>query len=296
MAKKFTGIYVALLTPFAADEVAVDKFRDNIHKYNEHGLAGYVVLGSTGECVSLTDEESERLVRAARETAAKGKAVIAGTARESTRLTIDFTNRMADCGAEAALVRPPAYFKSKMTSEALKAHYLTVADHAKVPIIVYNIPANTGISLEAKLIAELAGHPNIVGLKESSGTIPFLGELVRRLPADFSYLLGHGSAFLPALLMGASGAILAVANAAPDICVSIYRLFSEGKIREAAARQLDLIPLNKSVMETYGIPGLKYAAERQGWYGGPVRSPLLPIEEKGRAEIDALLKSLGLIA
>ena len=295
MAKKFKGIYAALLTPFVGDEIAADKFRDNILKFNEYDLTGYVVLGSTGECVSLSDEESERLVRTAREAAAKGKAIIAGTARESTRLTVEFTNRMADLGVDAALVRPPSYFKSKMTHEALKKHYLAVADRSRVPVILYNVPQNTGITLEGKLILELAGHPNIMGLKESSGTIAFLGELIRRLPADFSYLLGHGSAFLPALLMGASGAILAVANAAPDLCVKTFRLFSEGRIGEAAALQLDLVPLNKAVMEIYGIPGLKYALDRQGWYGGPVRPPLLPMEENGKAEIDAQLRKLGLI-
>ena len=295
MAKKFRGIYPALLTPFVGDEIATDKFRDNTLKFNEQDLAGYVVLGSTGECVSISDEESGRLVRTAREAAAKGKTIIAGTARESTRLTIDFTNRMADLGVDAALVRPPSYFKAKMTKEALKKHFLAVADRSRVPIIVYNIPQNTGLSLEGQLILELSEHPNIVGLKESSGTISFLGELIRRLPADFSYLLGHGSAFLPALLMGASGAILAVANAAPALCAKTFRLFNEGKIKEAAALQLDLVPLNKAVMESYGIAGLKYALDRQGWYGGPVRLPLLPMEEKGQVEIDALLEKLGLI-
>jgi len=295
MAKAFTGIYVALVTPFVGEEISTEKLRDNVHQYNDHDLAGYVVLGSTGECVSISDEESERLVKTVRDAAGRGKKVIAGTARESTKLTIEFTNRMADLGAEAALVRPPSYYKSKMIHEALKKHFLEVADRARVPVIVYNIPQNTGITLEGKLILELAGHPNIMGLKESSGTIAFLGELMRRLPADFSYLLGHGSAFLPALLMGASGAILAVANAAPGLCVKIYRLFNEGKIAEAASLQLDLGPLNKAVMEVYGIPGLKYALDRQGLHGGPVRLPLLPMEEKGEAEIDALLKKLGLI-
>jgi 4-hydroxy-2-oxoglutarate aldolase len=295
MAKKFTGIYPALLAPFAGEEIAPEKLRDNILKFNDHALSGYLVLGSTGECVSISDEESERLVKTARSAAAKDRTIIAGTARESTKLTIDFTNRMADLGADAALVRPPSYFKAKMTGEVLRKHFLSVADRSKLPLILYNIPQNTGISIEAKLILELAGHPNIVGLKESSGTISFLGELIRQLPADFSYLSGHGSAFLPALLLGASGAILAVANAAPGLCSKIFRLFDEGKILEAAALQLDLVPLNKAAMETYGIPGLKYALDLLGWYGGPVRLPLLPIEEKGKAELEGHLKKLGLI-
>ena len=295
MAKTYTGIYIALVTPFDGDEVSAEKFRDNILKYNETGLAGYVVLGSTGECVSLSDDESALLVRTARQAAAKGKKVIAGTARESTRLTVEFTNRIADLGVDAALVRPPSYFKSKMTTEALKRHYLAVADHSRVPIIVYNIPQNTGLTLDGSLIVELSQHPNITGLKESGGNLVLLGEIIRRLPGDFSYLSGHPSVFLPALLMGASGAILAVANAVPDICAKIYDLFGRGRIDEAAALQLDLVPLIKSVMDTYGIPGLKYSLDVLGWHGGPVRSPLLPLEDKGKTEITARLKDLGLV-
>ncbi len=295
MPKRFNGIYTALLTPFRKDEIALDHFRDNIARYNATGLAGYVVLGSTGECVSITDDEAAALVKTAREAAGPGKAVIAGTARESTRLTIEFTRRAADLGAEAALVRTPSYFKGKMTRDVLKAYYLEVADAAPVPVIVYNVPANTGITLEGPLILELSSHPNIAGLKESGGNLILAGELIPRLPADFSYLLGHGSAFLPALLLGASGAILAVANAAPSVCVEIYDLFKSGKIVEAARRQLELIPLNKAVMETYGIPGLKYALEAQGGHGGEARRPLLPIDDRAKSEIRARLQALGLI-
>jgi 4-hydroxy-2-oxoglutarate aldolase len=295
LAKTFTGIYVALVTPFDGDEVSAEKFRSNILKYNETGLAGYLVLGSTGECVSLTDDESAHLVRTARQAAAKGKKVIAGTARESTRLTVEFTNRMADLGIDAALIRPPCYYKSKMTTEALKRHYLAVADRSRVPVILYNIPQNTGLTFEGSLIVELSQHPNITGLKESGGNLVLLDEIIRRLPADFSYLLGHGSAFLPALLMGASGAILAVANAAPDVCAKIYDLFIRGHIAEAAALQLDLVPLNNSVMGVYGIPGLKYAVDVLGLHGGSVRAPLLPLDDKGKAEIAARLKELGLV-
>lgn len=295
MPEKMKGIYAALLTPFVGEEISTEKFKDNIRHYNETDLDGYVVLGSTGECVSISDDESERLVRTARDTAAKGKKVIAGTGRESTKLTIEFTDRMANLGIDAALIRPPSYFKSKMTKDALKTHFLTVAEKSHVPVIVYNIPQNTGISLEANLIVELAKHPQIIGLKESSGTIAFLGEIIRQLPPDFSFLVGHGSVFLPALLIGASGAILAVANAAPRICARIYRLFTEGKIKEAAELQLDLLPLNRAVMETYGISGLKYTLDIQGWYGGPARPPLVPLETQGKAELKELLQRLGLV-
>lgn len=294
MEKKFRGIFAALVTPFVGEKLSIEKFKDNIQKYNASALAGYIVLGSTGECVSLSDEESARLVRAAREAAAKGKKVIAGTARESTKLTVEFTNAMADLGIDAALVRPPSYYKSRMSRDALKKHYLTLADKSRVPLIIYNIPQNTGISLESRLIMELSSHSNIIGLKESAGNLSFLGEVVPKVPAGFSYLLGSGNVILPGLVMGACGAILSVANAAPDICLEIYKLFQENKIEAAAKLQRDLIPLNKSIMETYGIPGLKYALDVRGYYGGPCRLPLLPIEEKGKAELRGLMKKLGL--
>jgi 4-hydroxy-2-oxoglutarate aldolase len=299
MAKMFQGIYPALLTPFEGDasgpggDVAVEKFRDNIQRFNDYDMAGYVVGGSTGECVSVSQDEAAELVETAKTAAAPGRPIIAGTAQQSTRLTIEFTRRLADCGADAALVRPPSYYKSRMTRESLRRHYLALADVSPVPIVIYNIPQNTGITVDPGLIVELANHPKIVGLKESSGSMAYLGEIIRELPADFSYLTGSGYVVLPSLLAGASGAILAVANAAPALCVEIYRLFKEGKIEEAQARQLDLVPLNKAAMETYGIPGLKYALELQGLYGGPVRLPLLPIDEKGQAALRTLIKKRG---
>jgi 4-hydroxy-2-oxoglutarate aldolase len=292
MTAELEGIFAALTTPFVDDEVSIPRFEENIRKFNGTGLAGYVVLGSTGECVSLSDAESEALVQA---TAAPGKAVIAGTARESTRLTIDLTNRLADAGIDAALVRSPSYYKSRMTRDALKAHFLAVADKARVPILVYNIPANTGISLEASLVIELSAHPNIIGLKESSGNIAYLGEVIRRVPPGFRYFLGSGSVFLPGLELGACGAILAVANAAPELCSKIYRMFLEGKLEEARRLQLDLIPLNKAIMEGTGIAGLKHALDLRGYYGGPVRLPLLPPGEPAKTEIAVLMKGLGLV-
>jgi 4-hydroxy-2-oxoglutarate aldolase len=295
MSKRFEGIFAALTTPFVRDEVSVPKFKENIAKFNATGLAGYLVLGSTGESVSLSDAESEALARAARESAAPGKKVIAGTARESTKLTVEFTNRMAEIGVDAALVRPPSYYKSKMNLEALRAHYLAVADGAKVPVFIYNIPQNTGIFLESQLIVELARHPNVIGLKESAGNLAFLGEVIQHVPPDFHYFLGSGSVFLPALELGACGAILAVANAAPEICVRIYELFGEGRLEEARSLQLDLLPFNKAIMEGAGIPGLKHALDLRGFYGGPARLPLLPVDEQAKSDVAAHMRRLGIL-
>ncbi|HYA49229.1 MAG TPA: dihydrodipicolinate synthase family protein, partial [Burkholderiales bacterium] len=173
MSLPFEGVYAALTTPFAGDEVSAEKMRENVTKYNRTGLAGYLVLGSTGESVLIDDDESERLVEAVLAAAAPGRRILVGTARESTRATIGFTARAARQGVAAVLVRPPSYYKTKMTREALKHHFLAVAEASPVPVIIYNMPQNTGISLEPRLILELAPHRNIAGLKESSGSLAF---------------------------------------------------------------------------------------------------------------------------
>jgi 4-hydroxy-2-oxoglutarate aldolase len=297
MSLRLHGIFPALITPFRGgvrdEDVDLEAFAGNIGLLNATGLAGFVVLGSNGECVSLSWDEALGLVREARGAAAPGKLVIAGTGQESTSLTIDFTNAAAGLGADAALVRPPGYFKARMTREALKRHYLAVADAARIPVILYNIPQNTGVVIEPSLVVELSAHPNIIGIKDSSGSLSNLEEIVRRVPADFGCFVGSGCLILPALVMGARGAILGVANAAPDHCVRIYELFRQGKIEEAAALQLDIVPLNKAVMDTYGIPGLKYAVSLIGQKGGRARPPLLPLAETGPAEISRLMSEIG---
>ena len=294
MSKTLEGVFAALTTPFAGDEIATDKLRGNVEKYNQTNLSGYLVLGSTGESVSLTDGESLRLVEAVVAAARPGKKILVGTARESTKLTIAFTNRAAEFGMAAALVRPPCYFKTRMTREALRAHYLALAEAAKVPILVYNIPQNTGVPLDTQLVIELAAHPNIIGLKESSGSMGFLADVGPYVPRSFHYFLGSGHILYPGLEMGADGAILAVANAAPELCAEIFRLFQAGNKDDARRLQLDLVPLNKMLVEVYGIAGLKHALDLRGYYGGPTRLPLLPIEDKAKRDIAALLKEARL--
>ncbi len=294
MSKPLEGVYVALTTPFAGDGIAAEKLKDNVRKLNATAVAGYLVLGSTGESVSLTDAESLELVDAVLETVSPEKKVLVGTAREWTQGTIDFTASLPARGIAAVLVRPPSYFKSKMTREALRAHYLAVADASRYPVLVYNMPQNTGISLEPRLVIDLSSHPNIAGLKESGGSLAFVAEVVREVPDRFHYLLGSGSVVYPGLEMGACGAILAVANAVPEMAAGIFSLFKAGKKDEARELQLDLIPFNKTLVEIYGIAGLKHAQDLRGYHGGPTRLPLLPVDEKGRAEIAALMDRIGL--
>lgn len=295
MNESFKGIFAALTSPFIEEKVSPEKLMENIQKYNSFDLAGYVILASTGESVYLSDEESEKLVQAAKEATSQGKKIIVGTAKESTKMTLEFTNRMADLGIDAAMIRTPSYFKSLMVQEVLKKHFLTIADQSKVPVLIYNNPQITGISVDSKMLIELSSHPNITGIKDSSGNLSFLGDTMRHIPPDFNFLLGGGIVFLLGLRLGACGGILAMAGAAPAQCVKLYNLFLEKKEDEAAKVQLDLIPLSKAINQTFGIPGLKYALDLLGYYGGPPRLPLLPLDEKGKTEMEAILSKLGLL-
>jgi len=295
MHSDFKGVFAALTTPFTGDEISPKKLKENIQKYNRIDLAGYVILGSTGESVYLSDDESEKLVQAAKESASQGKKIIVGTARESTKATIEFTNRMARLGIDAALVRTPSYFKSLIDRKALMTHYLTIAEKSKVPVIIYNIPRFTGISVDSDLMVELSKHHNIAGIKDSSGNLSSIGEAIPHISPQFNILLGAGGLFLQGLLLGAQGGILALASVAPDHCVKLYNLFLEKKLEEALKLQLELIPLNKAIIQVYGIPGIKYALDLLGYSGGPPRLPLLPLNEKGKKHFRALLIGLKLL-
>ena len=295
MHSDFKGVFAALITPFTGDEISPKKLKENIQKYNRIDLAGYVILGSTGESVYLSDDESEKLVQAAKESASQGKKIIVGTAREATKATIEFTNRMAGLGIDAALVRTPSYFKSLIDRKALMTHFLTIAEKSKVPVIIYNIPRFTGISVDSDLMVELSKHHNIAGIKDSSGNLSSIGEAIPHISPQFNILLGAGGLFLQGLLLGAQGGILALASVAPDHCVKLYNLFLEKKLEEALKLQLELIPLNKAIIQVYGIPGIKYALDLLGYSGGPPRLPLLPLNEKGKKHFRSLLKGLKLL-
>lgn len=295
MSVEFKGVFAALTTPFKDDQIYPDKLKENIEKYNSFDLAGYVIGGSTGENVYLTDEEILSLTQTAKDTAAPGKKIIVGTARESTKNTLDLTNKVADMGVDAALVVLPHYYKSLMHSAALKNHFTVIGDRAKVPVIIYSIPRNTGIIPDPQLIIELSQHPNILGIKDSSGNLNLLEEAYPYMAPGSTFLLGAGSLLLTGLFKGTSGGILTLAAVAPDLCAQLYQLSRENKQEEAKKLQLDLTPLNQAVTKDYGVPGAKYAMDLRGYYGGPCRLPLLPLPEKDQRVIKNLLARLNLM-
>jgi 4-hydroxy-2-oxoglutarate aldolase len=287
------GIFPAVTTPFAPDgSVSVAKLRDNLARYNETPFSGYVLNGSTGESVLLRWDEIERVWDVAREAAAPGRILIAGTAAESTAETIDHTNTAAALGYDAALVRTPHYFKPQMTSDALTEFYTRVADAARIPILLYSVPIYTQLTLKAEVVARVAHHPNIIGMKDSSGDLQGVTEILGVVPKNFQMLVGSVSTMHESLERGATGAILAVACAFPEICVEAYEASRAGNSARAKSLQQKLISAANLFGPKHGIAGVKYAMDRMGFYGGPARPPLLPLGAEEKQEIDAMLASL----
>jgi 4-hydroxy-2-oxoglutarate aldolase len=286
-------MFPPLTAPFAADgAIAPAKLRENIARYNRIGLAGYVVNGSTGESVLLRWEEIYQLWETAKEAAAPGKILIAGTGAESTAETIEHTNYAATLGFDAALVRTPHFYKPQMKVDALSEFYLRVADAARIPILVYSVPIFTNLQVDADLIARVAQHPNIIGMKDSSGDIEGVRKIIAAAPKPFQTLVGSASTLFESLEHGACGAILALANAFPELCVEIYEASRSGDAKAARSLSQQLLAPAKILGPQYGIPGLKYALDRLGYYGGPARPPLLPLSEVAKLEIDAMLSNL----
>lgn len=291
----FEGVSVPVLTPFRGDEVAHDRLAANLARLNEYPLAGYVMLGSTGEFPLLSESEKERIIATAREHTPRSRLLIAGTGGEATAPAIRLTRRAAELGADAAIVITPSYYKGQMKPPALIRHYRAIADASPVPLLLYNFPANTGINLEPDTVARLAEHPNIRGIKDSSGNVPQAAEIMRQTPKSFQVLVGSPVAFLPALVIGAAGGILAVANVAPRECCEIWSLAQAGRWAEAREVASRISPLATGIGARYGIGGLKAALDLLGYYGGPTRGPLPVPDGDAVEEIKEILAAAGLL-
>jgi 4-hydroxy-2-oxoglutarate aldolase len=293
--KLLKGIYPPLTTPFKNDEISFTDLEANLLKYNKFDLSGYVVGGSNGETVFLTTDEKIRLISKVREHASEEKQVIAGTGLESIKGTVELTNLAADEGADFALIITPHFFKNGMTHQAFINYYTAVAEGSKIPVIIYNVTKFTGLNINAETIAELAEHPNIVGIKNSTTNVDELKQTIKYVPKDFTVLAGTGSVLLPALMEGAKGGVLALANIAPNECIQIYNYFNENKLEEAEELQEKLIPVNKAITATYGVAGLKAAMDMLGYYGGPPRKPLESLPENSIAELRNVLNKASFL-
>ena len=286
-----SGLLLPITTPFTSDEtVDTQALISNIEKWNRAGISGYVVLGSTGERVNLSEREFLHAIEVTREAVPQTMTFIVGAGQQSTRGTIDEINAAANAGAEAVLVITPHYYRSAITQDALVTHYSAVAEASAIPIILYSMPDLTGIKIEPETAARLSEHQNIIGMKDSSNDVGKFADAVRMTGSHFAMMIGNGTVFSEALQAGARAGILAVGCCAPQVCLEIFQAVEAGHIDRANALQEKLTPLARAVTKTYGIGGLKAALDMVGYTGGAVRAPLRAPSQEARAEIQSLLR------
>ena len=289
------GILPAVPTPFRDDAPSAALLEGLIAALVPTGLSGFLVLGSNGEAFSLTDAERGEVLRAARRAIPKDRFFLAGCGAESTRVAAERVAQAAGAGADAALVLTPHYLRAHMRPAGFERHFTELAERAAIPIYLYNIPQFTGVSLDVEVVARLARHPKIQGMKDSSGNVTYLTQVVGAAGPDFALLAGSDKVLAAALLMGAAGGILALANVAPRECVQLHDLCRAGRWDEAARLQARLLPMGTAVTTRFGVPGLKAALALLGRDAGEPRLPLLPLTDPERAEVAGILRAGGVL-
>ena len=289
------GVIAPVVTPFdeRTGEVAGEAFGANVRAHLGEGLAGVLVGGSTGEAALLEEDERRELIELARAIVPRDRVLLAGVGAESTRATIRRAREAAERGVDAVLVVAPHYYGSAMTEEALAAHYGRLADESTVPVMLYNIPKYTHFALPPGVVHELARHENIIGMKDSSGDLALLREYMGARSESFTVLTGHAGTLLPALEMGAGGAILAASLFAAALALEVSDAFAAGDAARAAQAQERLTPVNKDIVGTLGVPGVKVALDMVGLHGGAPRAPLLPLGASQREHVARLMRAAG---
>ena len=297
-AADLAGVFAPVVTTFSAQNGDLDTgaFRRNVQAHLAAGVDGIVVCGSTGEAALLSEDERLELLECARRDVPMAKCLIMGVGAESTRLTVRRAREAQTIGADAVLVVAPHYYSSAMSHEALRAHYQCVADESPLPLMLYNIPKYMHFKLSPELVAELAQHPNIIGIKDSSGDLELLAGYVRAQSASFTVFTGAGGLLNEGLTAGARGGILAVALFATAASVRVYQAHQKGDQATAASLQATLKPLAAQIVAELGVPGVKAALDAVGLSGGTVRSPLLDLGAAARARVSALLSEVGAAA
>jgi 4-hydroxy-2-oxoglutarate aldolase len=285
---RFAGIYTPIVTPFTpAGDLDERGLTSNVERYLATSLTGLVVLGSNGEAPQLEDDEADRVIAIVRDRVPRGRPMLVGTGRESTRATIAACRRAAAIGADAVMARTPSFYKPQMTSENFVRHFTEVADASPVPLLLYNVTMYTGVNLLPDAVEQLSLHPNIVGLKDSGNDMLQIGDYLTRSQPGFT--------LFTAAALGVHGAVLALAGLVPDLCVELFAHVRAGRVDDARGLQRRLLPLARSIGPVYGVPGLKAALDLLGLAGGIPRPPLRPVAP---AVVDILrrqLTALGLL-
>ena len=289
--RQLAGILAPIPTPFdgATGDVAAPQLQQNIRRLLAEHVHGIVVSGTTGEASMLDIDEQREIVSAASEVIQKQAWLIAGTGAESTRQTIALSKAAATDGADAVLVRAPSYFSAQTTPATLAAHFRAVADASAIPVIIYNIPKYTRLALEPALLQQLAGHEQIIGVKDSSGDLKNLAAYRAAVP-DWSVLAGSGSLLYAGLELGCQGGVVGVSCYAPGLCVQLMQDFAKGDRAAAGRLQEQITPLDKEIVGRHGPAGVKAAMDAVGLYGGPTRAPLAALSAADRERVSALVR------
>ncbi len=357
-----SGIFPPITTPFYQDgKIYFRKLEQNVEQYSRTPVTGIVVQGSTGEAILLSDEERRQVLKSAREAATNDKVLIAGTGVESASETLRLTEYAAELGYDIAMVRTPHYYKGQMAQPAnMLAFYRFVCDRSPLPVMIYNFPQATSYDIPGEVVVELAEHPNLIGIKESSGSIEKVQKMVegtrhikrsatvtetfaavtgrmlqaaamaaasanaeggalvsvgalagtaapkpsssavtvvgslktRKKEVGFQVLVGAAHKLQPSLDAGAVGAILAFADCAPTACYEIYAAWKDGDAALAREKQERIAKAAERIVGGLSIPGVKYAMDFNGFFGGTVRLPLLPLTGDKKAEVEQLLENI----
>ncbi len=290
--KRLSGIVAPITTPFVDDEVSFEQFGENIAKYAQTSLSGLLVLGSNGENKSLTENEKLKIIETAVKSKGKHQIVMAGCGYESTKLTIEFSKKAQDLGADFVSLLTPFYFKKSLTDDVLADYYFAVAEALSIPALVYNAPGFTGITMSPSLLGKLSRHPNITGMKDTSPAN--IANYLEEKDENFDILAGTVNTLLPGLVLGAAGGVVSLADAFPEKCCELYDQFKKNNLKEAVEVHHVLFRLNQSVSGKFGVAGVKYAMDAAGFHGGAPRKPLRPITDAGKKAIDEAIAAAGL--
>ena len=287
----YRGVFPAIITPFNED-LSLDEegLKRNVEYLNKTGIAGIVPCGTTGESATLTMAEHKRVVEIVVENSRVP--VIAGTGSNNTREAVELTCHAAEAGADAALLITPYY--NKPNDRGMFEHFKAVAEKCDIPIVLYNVPKRTGIDLKPELVAKLSRIKNIVAIKEASGSLPQLSQIIEQTQgSDFSVLCGDDDLTLPAMALGAQGVISVVANVAPKKTVAMVEAMIKGDLDRARSLHYELAPLVRAMfLETNPIP-VKSAQKYLGLAGGPLRLPLAEMAPDKEKILKEILESLG---
>lgn len=286
------GIFPPITTPFERNgEVHYTALRQNLAKYQSAGLRGFVVAGSTGEAAMLGSREKQELFRAVRD-AAEDSLLIGGVGSESVNETLALIRHITELNYAAALVLTPHYYRAQMLRpESQLAFFRAVADSSPLPVVLYNYSQLTGIDLPLDVVSELSEHPNIIGIKESSGDLDRIGKLTSTLPSTFDVMVGASGKYHQSLRLGVKGGILGVANTFPRLALLIHERYRSGDFSGSESLQKTIAEA-ADIPPRYGIQGLKYAMDLTGYFGGECRLPLLPPDEQTKSEIRRICGSL----